>query len=395
MLGSFGFFASRGMTTVPDLSGLSKTAAEAAITAAGLTVGTGTSSGSSISSQDNIVSAQSVASGQVVDYDTQIDFSYYLYVAPSPGGGGTPVTCIVVDVDTLPPVWDENVCNDGQRPGSQETVTTYSNCTSTSTFETVYQNCGTSPACTGSQTETFTTCGTCSGGIRTCNYYREVSYTNCDSVVTSYDYTESCVSPTPPPPPPPPPPPAPVFVPGTYIPTTPSVNWPPGTPANQCVDADTEIIVVASNGQRSYVKARDVEVGDYVLAMTWDELVDQDVQNFMFATSSNLTNIDTLPTMVVAKYEYEKPTTMYINNDITTRMSLEQPMLINRDGIWQWRHTGDIYIGDKFIQYVSEDQVIEVEVTAVDYISEMRDVYSFNCEDTDTFFAGNILVHNK
>lgn len=382
MLGSFGFFASRGMATVPNLSGLTRTQAESAISAAGLIVGSATSTGSSVSSQDNVVGSQSVASGQVVEYDTAVDFMYYTYVAPSPGGGGTPVVCNEIGRQTYPVNWSGN-CVGGQESGTQITEIDYSNCLTYSSSTTVYRSCGTTPACTGSLTETFNTCGTCSGGVQTCNYYSETSYTNCASVVTSYSYTQSCGTPPPPPPPP------------TPVPVTPSVNWPPGTPANQCVDADTQIIVIGINGQKTYVKAKDVQVGDYVLAMTWDELVDQNIQNFMSATSSNLTNIDTLPTLVVAKYEYEKPTTMYINNDISTRMSLEQPMLVNRDGIWQWKHTGDIYIGDKFVQYVSEDQVVEVEVTAVDYISEMRDVYSFNCEDTDTFFAGNILVHNK
>ena len=387
MLGSFGFFASKGMTTVPDLSGLSKTAAEAAIIAAGLTVGNPTSTGSSISAQDNVISSQSVASGEVVEYDTVIDYVYYTYVAPSPGGGGgTPVTCVVTTVNAYTPIWSGN-CVGGQESGTQETVTNYSNCNATSSFATVYRNCSAQPACSGSSTQIINTCSTCSGGTQTCYYYSETTYNNCPAVVTSYSYSQSCSSPTPPPPPA-----TPVVNGGTG---TPSVNWPPGTPANQCVDADTEIIVIGLNGQKKYTKAKDIQVGDYVLAMKWDELVDQNIQNFMSATSSNLTNIDTLPTLVVAKYEYEKPTTMYINNDISTRMSLEQPMLVNRDGIWQWKHTGDIYIGDKFIQYVSEDQVVEVEVTAVDYISEMRDVYSFNCEDTDTFFAGNILVHNK
>lgn len=378
MLGSsLGFFSSKGMTTVPDLSGLSKSEAEAAITAAFLTNGGSTSQSSSNSSLDNKTFGQSLSAGSIVDYEESITFSYYTYVAPAPSP--TPVVCDTLSTQNYPINWSGN-CVDGQESGTQVVEISYTNCPTVTNTTTVYRSCGSTPSCTGGGTETFSTCGECVGGTQTCNYYSERYYDNCPSVITSYSYSQGCGTPPPPPPPPP----------GV----TPSVNWPPGTPANQCVDADTKIIVVKNN-VLEYVAAKNVNVGDYVLAMTWDELVDQNIENFMSATSSNLTNIDTLPTMVVAKYEYEKPTTMYINNDIETRMSLEQPMLVNRDGIWQWKHSGDIFIGDKFIQYVADDQVIEVEIFAVDYIQEMRDVYSFNCEDTDTFFAGNVLVHNK
>lgn len=155
------------------------------------------------------------------------------------------------------------------------------------------------------------------------------------------------------------------------------------------------MITVESSGNKLYKMAKDVQIGEYVLSMKWDELIDQSNQNYLNSTSENLTNIETLPTLVVAKYEFQKNTTMYINNDFSTRMSLEQPILVNRDGLWQWQQSGDVFIGDILIKYESDNQVVWVEVTSVDYISETRDVYSFNCEDVDTFFAGNILVHNK
>jgi hypothetical protein len=57
--------------------------------------------------------------------------------------------------------------------------------------------------------------------------------------------------------------------------------------------------------------------------------------------------------------------------------------------------SGDAYVGDILVMYNADGSTSETEITAVDYISELRDVYSFNCEDVDTFFAGNVLVHNK
>jgi hypothetical protein len=86
MLGlSSGFFSSKGMTTVPNLSGLSSSAAQSAIISAGLTFGQATSTSSGASSGNNgTVSSSSIASGSLVDYETSISIVLYSYSAPPP-----------------------------------------------------------------------------------------------------------------------------------------------------------------------------------------------------------------------------------------------------------------------------------------------------------------------
>lgn len=70
------------MVVVPSIVGLSRSAAESAITSAGLVVGSvGTTSGSS--SQNNTVASQGVAANILVDYETIIPFTIYEYVAPA------------------------------------------------------------------------------------------------------------------------------------------------------------------------------------------------------------------------------------------------------------------------------------------------------------------------
>ena len=384
MLGSLGFFASRGMTTVPDLTGLSKSAAESAITDVGLVVGTTTSVSTSNSSFNNILETQSVQSGSVVDYDTAVNFTYYTFVS-SPAPSPTPVVCTGAQNERFQTSWGD--CINGVQEGTYAIETCYSNCPCVINYYTETRSCGPAPCVFASQQTYPTNWGPCENGTQSGTITTETSYTNCPSTTSTTSTSRSCTTPAPPSAPAPPTNPLSGPAPSAF---------PPGTPiAVACVDADTEMIKIDEDGSRSYVPAKEIQIGDYVLSMNWDELVDQNMGNYMNSTSASLTNPSLAPTMVVAKYAYEKNTTMYFNNDISTRMSLEQPILVLRDDAWTWVSSGDAYVGDILVMYNADGSTSETEITAVDYISELRDVYSFNCEDVDTFFAGNVLVHNK
>lgn len=85
MLGIGGKFASsRGMATVPDISGLSRTDAKTAIAAAGLVFSSESSSSNSVgSSKNGLVKTQSISAGTLAEYDTSMSFTYYeSYVPP-------------------------------------------------------------------------------------------------------------------------------------------------------------------------------------------------------------------------------------------------------------------------------------------------------------------------
>jgi hypothetical protein len=88
VLGIGGKFAgAKGMVAVPNLSGLSRSAAQTAITNAGLTFFENTTPvDTTNSSLDNKVSGQSLIAGTLVDYETVVSYSYNRYVAPPPSG---------------------------------------------------------------------------------------------------------------------------------------------------------------------------------------------------------------------------------------------------------------------------------------------------------------------
>jgi hypothetical protein len=97
MLGIGGKFAgAKGMVAVPNLSNLSPDAALSALQSVGLsrgTVGTGTTSNSGL---NNKVFSQSVSAGTLIDYDSAINYEYYIFVAPpvpEQPPAPTPVLC--------------------------------------------------------------------------------------------------------------------------------------------------------------------------------------------------------------------------------------------------------------------------------------------------------------
>ena len=84
MLGIGGRFAgAKGMVQMPNLANLSPSAATTAIVAAGLRVRQASYSDTSNSGDNDKVFSQSVPAGSLVDYDSEIDYSYYRYVAPA------------------------------------------------------------------------------------------------------------------------------------------------------------------------------------------------------------------------------------------------------------------------------------------------------------------------
>lgn len=88
MLGIGGKFAgAKGMVAVPNLSGLSRSAAQTAITNAGLRFLENTTPVDTTNqSLDNLVSGQALTAGTLVDYETTLSYSYNRYVAPPPSG---------------------------------------------------------------------------------------------------------------------------------------------------------------------------------------------------------------------------------------------------------------------------------------------------------------------
>lgn len=165
------------------------------------------------------------------------------------------------------------------------------------------------------------------------------------------------------------------------------------SPYSSCIDQDTPISTVGPNGSVVLKPAKAIMAGDEVYGASWDELVDESFGTPYDTPSATLTN----PTRVVTTISSIKPgnrsTTVHFNGNLSKRFSLEEQILIKRDGNYQFVVSGQIVVGDKLIE-MSDNTFVETPVTAVDLINEDRVVYTFDCEPTDTLIAGSIVCHN-
>ncbi len=160
-----------------------------------------------------------------------------------------------------------------------------------------------------------------------------------------------------------------------------------------CVDQDTLITVVGPNDTIAYKRAQEINAGDEVWTATWDELVDEDISPFS-SPSDTMTNITTVKTTIQSVFPSIKSTTIYFNNDIAKRFSLEEKVLIKRDGVYSFLVTASIELGDYLVQRNEDGSYSEIVISNIQTIDEDRTVYRFNAEPVDTLLAANLIVHN-
>lgn len=160
-----------------------------------------------------------------------------------------------------------------------------------------------------------------------------------------------------------------------------------------CIDQDTPIATVGPNGSVVLKPAKAVIAGDEVFAATWDELVDESFGTPFDDPSATLTNVTRVVTTISSVRASTRSTTVHFNNNLSKRFSLEEQILVKRDGYYQFVVSGQIVVGDKLIE-LSGNTFAETTVTSVDLVNEERVVYTFDCEPTDTLIAGNMICHN-
>jgi hypothetical protein len=166
------------------------------------------------------------------------------------------------------------------------------------------------------------------------------------------------------------------------------------SPVSRCIDQDTPVAVPGPNNTVIYKTAKEIMAGDEVYAATWDELVDESFGAPFDEPSATLTNVTLNTTRVVSVQPSIKATTMYFNNDVTKRFSLEEQILIKRNDFWEFANSGTVVLGDILLTKNEDHTFTETPVIAVNIVDDERTVYTFDCEPADTLIAGNIVVHN-
>ena len=166
------------------------------------------------------------------------------------------------------------------------------------------------------------------------------------------------------------------------------------SPVSRCIDQDTPVAIPGPDNTVLYKTAKEIVVGDEVCSATWDELVDESFGTPYDEPSATLTNITLNTTKIVSIQPSIKASTLYFNNDINKRFSLEEQTLIKRNDMWQFVNSGTVVLGDILITKNQDHTFGETPVTAINIVDAERVVYMFDCEPTDTLIAGDIVVHN-
>jgi intein/homing endonuclease len=91
--------------------------------------------------------------------------------------------------------------------------------------------------------------------------------------------------------------------------------------------------------------------------------------------------------------ETTTPSQMRINGDF---FSLQQTILIKRDGLYTFMVSKEVALGDKVLRLSGPnlDQLSWEYVTDLEVVDEQSTIYRFDTEDGDVFFTENMLVHN-
>ena len=161
-----------------------------------------------------------------------------------------------------------------------------------------------------------------------------------------------------------------------------------------CFDEATPIMVVSEDGGVAYKRADEINIGDDVWAVNWDELIPENIQDPTTWSSDTMTNSAVVKTKIINISPSEKDITMIINGDQEKRFSLEQVILVKRSDTYMFISSGVLEIGDFVVEVSDNKEIQESLVESVDFINESRKVFKFDADPVDTLIAGNMIMHN-
>ena len=188
--------------------------------------------------------------------------------------------------------------------------------------------------------------------------------------------------------PPPPPPPNPYY----------GVGQPP------CIQGDTLVLaaqtmVLTTDGKNKFEwrKARDIQIGDQVVSLHFEEIDPTQTEYDMFTwTSDKLTydnmTIDTVVNKVASVHERIG----YINDLVDAQFTEYHPFLIMREGVYEFYTLAMLLPGDTVYTYDEEnDKVTPVIVEVVNWVETGADAYNFTLDSYHLIVAAGFITHNK
>ena len=147
------------------------------------------------------------------------------------------------------------------------------------------------------------------------------------------------------------------------------------------------------------VPAKFLQVGDKIKSIILSEIDSSTTDSYQISTfnSQTLTMGEFVETTITSIEETQEADIIYFNNNIDTKITFTQPMFVKTiAGEYKIKEAYYVQIGEYLIIVNEDGSKTEIEITDIHYLTDsIVNVYQYNCEPYDWFFANGMLVHNK
>jgi hypothetical protein len=162
-----------------------------------------------------------------------------------------------------------------------------------------------------------------------------------------------------------------------------------------CIHGDT-LMKVYEGTTITTKKARDIRPGDELVGVVFKEL-DPAVKVNTYDWQATALTYDTIQRTTVVKVEpsvHER--FMYFNDDEASVFSMSEPMLVGRNGQYEFFASGMILEGDTLFKLKPDNSGYdEVLIEKITFTRGEDDGFNFHCEPDHVIVAGDYIVHNK
>lgn len=140
--------------------------------------------------------------------------------------------------------------------------------------------------------------------------------------------------------------------------------------------------------------AEQLFVGDVVYSPSFAEFKDfDDVYSW---SSLKVSDLNIKETIVTDVYEYEHSKVVYFNNEFAGKLSLEQPILVQRNKKYEFLTTAMVQVNDLLLHYNYIDNTYNTFPVKKITIEEGKfSTYNFYVEPGKLFFANGFVIASK
>ena len=153
-----------------------------------------------------------------------------------------------------------------------------------------------------------------------------------------------------------------------------------------------DMLIALADG--SYKIAKDMMIGDRVLAINSAQLITSDAEGFMDDKCSDLLSSSFVDYAEVTRADIVSVPSYYLI-DGKVKVTGYHPFVVLRDNVWAWVRTADIKSGDVLV----DDNLKPYTITTNEFINEETNVMKLSVDNVHNYFGGveGLMLggHNK